>query len=114
MKLNNKGFAITSILYGLLILFVLLVSSYLTVLTARKNRVDKITSKIEDDYYFNNVSDEITIDDINTFKAPNTGKYIFNNDENCYMYLEKGSTIDNSNIVGECNITNGTKVVIYY
>lgn len=48
MKLNNKGFAITAVLYGLLILFVFLVGSYLTVLTAKKNRVDKITSEIED------------------------------------------------------------------
>lgn len=47
MKLNNKGFAITAVLYGLLILFVFLVGSYLTVLTAKKNRVDKITEEIE-------------------------------------------------------------------
>lgn len=50
MKLNNKGFAITGILYGLLILFALLVASYLTVLTARKNRLDGIISDIEEEY----------------------------------------------------------------
>ena len=50
MKLNNKGFAITGILYGLLILFALLVGSYLTVLTARKNRLDGIVENIEDEY----------------------------------------------------------------
>ena len=58
MKLNNKGFAITAVLYGLLILFVFLVGSYLTVLTAKKNRVDKITEEIENqkqipDFLFN-------------------------------------------------------------
>ena len=42
MKLNNKGFAITSVLYGLLILFVILVGSYLTILVAKKNRLDTI------------------------------------------------------------------------
>lgn len=50
MKLNNKGFAITGILYGLLILFALLVGSYLTILTARKNRLDGIVENIEDEY----------------------------------------------------------------
>ena len=50
MKLNNKGFAITGILYGLLILFALLVGSYLTILTAKKNRLDGIVENIENEY----------------------------------------------------------------
>ena len=50
MKLNNKGFAITGILYGLLILFALLVGSYLTILTAKKNRLDGIVADIENEY----------------------------------------------------------------
>ena len=36
MKLNNRGFAITSILYSLLILFVILVGSYLMILSSKK------------------------------------------------------------------------------
>lgn len=51
MKLNKKGFAISALLYGLLILFVVLVSSYLLVLSARKNRVDNMVKDIEDDYF---------------------------------------------------------------
>ncbi|MBQ8193540.1 MAG: hypothetical protein IJZ46_05670 [Bacilli bacterium] len=50
MKLNNKGFAITAVLYGLLILFVLLVSSYLVVLSVKKDRVEDIVNEIEDEY----------------------------------------------------------------
>ena len=50
MKLNNKGFAITAVLYGLLILFTLLVSSYLLILSAKKDRVQNITSQIEQEY----------------------------------------------------------------
>ena len=50
MKLNNKGFAITAVLYGLLILFVILVSGYLTVLTLRKNRIDNLIEDIEKEY----------------------------------------------------------------
>lgn len=115
MKLNNKGFAITSVLYGLLILFILLVGSFLTILTARKNRVDKITSKIEKNYYFSHTSDEITIEDIYTFRAPYTGKYIFNNDDNCYIYLAKNDKLDkiDSSIIS-CSIEDGVRVVVYY
>lgn len=50
MKLNNKGFAITSVLYGLLILFVVLVGTYLTILSAQKNRVDTLVEGIEENY----------------------------------------------------------------
>ena len=58
MKLNNKGFAITAVLYGLLILFVMLVSSYLLVLSARKNRVDNLVRDIEKEYLSNIDNDE--------------------------------------------------------
>lgn len=50
MRLNNKGFAITAVIYGLLILFVILVSSYMTILSARKNRVDNLEKDIYDEY----------------------------------------------------------------
>ena len=111
MKLNNKGFAITSILYALLILFVLLVSSYLTILTVRKNRVDKITSKVENDYYFNSELSS-TITNITNYRAPYTGKYVFS--DNCYVYLKKGELIKAENIVGSCTVGNNTNVTIYY
>ena len=51
MKLNNKGFAITSVLYGLLILFVVLTSTYLAILSSKKNNIDKITEDLEEDYF---------------------------------------------------------------
>lgn len=50
MKLNNKGFAITSVLYGLLILFGFLLSSYLLILSSKKDRIDTITEQIEKEY----------------------------------------------------------------
>ena len=51
MKLNRIGFAITAILYGLLILFVFLVGSYLLILSARKNRLDSIVEEAEKSYF---------------------------------------------------------------
>lgn len=50
MKLNNKGIAITAVIYGLLILFVILVSSYLLVLKAKKDRIGTIVNEIESGY----------------------------------------------------------------
>ena len=56
MKLNNKGFAITSVLYGLLILFVVLTSTYLAILSSKKNNIDKINKDLEEDYFTSNSS----------------------------------------------------------
>lgn len=67
MKLNNKGFAITVVLYGLLILFVILISSYLMILSARKSRTDSLIKDIEENYLKN----------ITTSNTPNN-----NDDEN--------------------------------
>ena len=40
--MNNKGFAITTILYGTLILFLLLLVSLLGILSSYKNRLEKL------------------------------------------------------------------------
>lgn len=42
MKLNNKGFAITTILYGTLILFLLLFASLLGILSQYRKNLDKL------------------------------------------------------------------------
>lgn len=93
MRLNNKGFAITSVLYGLLILFVFLLASYFTVLTAKKNRLDIITKEIEDDYYFN-IKKEVNETISYPYDVLYTGKYVFNND--CVKYLYAGNKLTNN------------------
>ena len=81
MKLNNKGFAITSVLYGLLILFVVLVGTYLTILSAQKNRVDTLVEGIEENYNSETCIDNPVSNDLcncvegNVIGAPYTGKY---------------------------------------
>ena len=93
MKLNNRGFAITSVLYGLLILFVLLTGSYLSILWAKKNRLDVITSDIEKRYAFENKLEgsSITISG-DSFEAPCVGKYILCSGKCKSVYLYKGKT----------------------
>ena len=81
MKLNNKGFAITSVLYGLLILFVVLVGTYLTILSAQKNRVDTLVEGIEENYNSETCVDKPISKDLcycfdgDVIEAPYTGKY---------------------------------------
>lgn len=81
MKLNNKGFAITSVLYGLLILFVVLVGTYLTILSAQKNRVDTLVEGIEENYNSETCVDMPISKDLcycfdgDVIEAPYTGKY---------------------------------------
>lgn len=90
MKLNNKGFAITSVLYGLLILFVVFTGTYLSLLGAKKNKLDNITKDIEAKYVFEKkLNDSISITN-GSFTAPCIGKYKLNN--NKYVYLYKGKT----------------------
>lgn len=46
MKLNNKGYAITTILYGTLIMFLMLMTSMMGILSTHKVRIEKL---IEED-----------------------------------------------------------------
>ena len=81
MKLNNKGFAITAILYGILILFVFLVGSYFLVLSSKKNRLDNIIKGIEtkhtvkiiayDIKNYTNSSDDLILDNAFMFDENN-------------------------------------------
>ena len=109
MKLNNKGFAITSVLYGLLILFVSLVGTYLTILVSKMNRLNNISDEINESYGFNTRLDGKTL----PYNAEYTGKYIFtiNNSLTCTSYISSGTTIDDlNNIVfttKECNDKKG-------
>ena len=43
--MNNKGFAITTVLYGTLILFCLLLVSMLGILSSYKNNLDKLINE---------------------------------------------------------------------
>lgn len=111
MKLNNKGFAISSVLYGILILFIVLTGSYLAVLSAKKNRLDNITKDIENKEGFGT---PIDANETLPYTAPYTGKYIFNNDETCFAYISKGTKIENTIILASGTCTPNKITKIYY
>lgn len=95
MKLNNKGFAITAVLYGLLILFVILIGSYLTLLATKKNRLDSITSDVESKYELGDCI-EVNNNISYPYYAPHTGKYVF--EKNCIKYLYRGTNYKSDEI----------------
>ena len=106
-KLNNKGFAITGILYTLLVMFLLVLVFSLQILRANKKMREKSTEKLEGTYEgikienINNPNDEeYPIKEDGTIKY--RGKYIFTLDVEeeeekkiytCTIYLEKGTNI---------------------
>lgn len=117
MKLNNKGFAITSVLYGLLILFVSLVGTYLTVLLSKMNRLNNISDDINENYGFNRIK-EVNITNF-PYTTEYTGKYIFEIEEinhDCTTYLNKNIEVKYNNenlniefIEKDCNDRNDNK-----
>ena len=54
MHLNNKGFAISSVLYLALILFLILIVALLAMMGSRKNILDKMRNDA-----YNNINDKI-------------------------------------------------------
>ena len=117
MKLNNKGFAITGILYTVLILFLLILSSLLLMLTTRINRLIKLTDNINKEVENSQVIGvDVYTSDNNENKMSNPivqgeyfitnykGKYEFiindNNSNICYSYLPENTllSINNGNL----------------
>lgn len=91
-KLNNRGFAITAVLYGLLILFLMLLLGTLRILNTERKRMEKISDTIDNSIvkmdYFGINNGSISTGGI--YVAPYRGKYIITvNDNNTeyYMYL---------------------------
>lgn len=101
MKLNNKGFAITTILYGTLILFMLLFVSLLGILSQYKKNLEKL---IESNNGARDIvtmtpqeigSGEIICNTDNENKCQNNyrrGFYYI--DDKCYKYLKKNETVN--------------------
>lgn len=118
--MNNRGFAISGILYGVLLLFLMVLLSLLYVLVTRINRltllVDEVNAQVENKEY--KTIGEV-IDTTNHYITTYRGKYEIkiNNTSICYAYLPKDILIkiNNNKIVyllpdanGEIDINNTT------
>ena len=102
-RLNNKGFAISAMLYTLFVVFLLIMLSVLAGLQARKTMMERSLLGLENTFAGKERSDLIA-ETNTTRRAPITGKYVFAVNNNgsstvvpyCSSYLNKGDTIDNN------------------
>lgn len=102
VKLNNRGFAITGILYTVFIVFSLILVSVLGGLQAKKNILEKSLFGLENQFQGSNSNRDSLIASFNsTKKAPVTGKYVFQFSGGeksfvCSSYLNKDTSINHT------------------
>ena len=93
--MNNKGFAITGILYTVFILFIMTMFAILAGLNTRLKLMQKSVMSFEDDYVCNNVENQA----YNIGYAWDDGKYFFSDE--CIAYLKKGAKFDDCSCSGK-------------
>ena len=103
--MNNKGFAITGILYTILIMFILILLSVLSGLNSRMQLMEKAVSTVNDDYILKNPPKTDVYDSV--VGAKYTGKYVFTKGgETCSIYLSRGQLISSSSVFIGNNCSN--------
>lgn len=91
-RLNNRGFAITAVLYGLLILFLLLFLGMIRILNTERKRMEKISDEIDKSIVnMEKIDINSGISEGGIYVTPYRGKYVFNingdGTKEYYMYL---------------------------
>ncbi len=110
-RLNNRGFAITAVLYGLLILFLLLFLGMIRILNTERKRMEKISDEIDKSIVnMKKIDINSGINEGGIYVTPYRGKYVFkiNGDgtKEYYMYLPIYSIVSISE--GKIKVTSGT------
>lgn len=104
--MNNKGFAITGIIYTLFILFLMLLLAILSLMKTYQRLMINSTSSFETSFEGKEITDITSIKESGI--TPYMGKYIFkvNNDLKCFSYLDEGIDIYNDDIILSPSICN--------
>lgn len=97
--MNNKGFAITGILYGLMLVFILALTSFLSILVGKNKRMDALTDSVYESITLNSITYNFTEDEEDyKYTTLSTGLYTFNyNSSICSVYLPSNVVIITSN-----------------
>ena len=111
MKLDNKGFAITGILYTVFVLFLMIMLSILKGLNIKRTSLEKVVEN-------NNALLEEKCENVNvtipstTYETPYPGKYIFkmDNGDQYETYLSKGKKITNFSSIEVINLKNSSNL----
>lgn len=109
MKIGNSGFAISSIMYLILIMAIILVSSTLAILSSRKLIIDRQKSKVQNEIYSIckgvNSSNKTEYGNIPTGEYNPGDEYICKvNDENSYHFYVLSVDDNNVNLILDHNI----------
>ncbi|MEE3342949.1 MAG: hypothetical protein VZS44_02545 [Bacilli bacterium] len=114
--MNNKGFAITGVLYTVFILFIMVLLSMLSGLNHRMQLLEKSINSYNSSYEISNTNEDenCNIETMNiTKKAACTGKYVFNISDNptvyCITYLKKETSFASNTYNFVVNSTNNAK-----
>src|SRR5574344_409856 len=113
--MNNKGFAISSIMYGILIVFLLLTFSIMAMLVSRGNTLDKIKDNVMNVITGKSVDEEVSMSPL---VADWTTMYV-NNTSSTYTTLDYTTGVIspygyNITATTTCDgVTLGTSDVIY-
>ena len=128
--MNNKGFAITGIIYGLMLLFIVIVTSFLSILIGRNKRIDALLEGayssveydlIEIDYndtdkYFYNGETKFLIEgqeeQTDIYITPQKGLYKFKiGEKSIFAYFPDDVMIITNNVKKDAN---GSTTDLYY
>lgn len=114
--MNNKGFAITSIIYGLMLLFVVIITSFLSILVGRNRRMDELAEGVYESLKYEEIiitKDSFTENDNTSYGTPKRALYHFDIDKDgtveCLSYLPKNTALILGTTRGE-----GTENDVYY
>ena len=114
MGLNNKGFAISGILYTAVVWFLLVLLSVLGALNSRRKLLEKNIDDLNNEVFgecYQNA--ELSGDELSLEVAKYTGKYIILIGDNEYVtYLYKGTNFSDVNFVGMTTKPSLTGAVI--
>ena len=119
-RLNNKGFAITAIIYGIMLLFVLILASFLSVLIGRNKRSDALLDStyqnIKYDIYDIKINDDGSVLENDNSYTAKTGettkdiyitkvralyKFTYSNGNICNVILPKNVVVIDNTLRGE-------------
>lgn len=110
MKLNNKGFAVSAIIYSVLVLFLLILIAFLSLMSsarifANKSNEGVIESLTEEIIPINQM---VGVGGVSYYMTPYSGNYlIVASGKQGYIYLPKNTSIQNGGVDGTDVIFNG-------
>ena len=74
--MNNKGFAITGILYGLMLIFILVLTSFLSILVGKNRRIDELEKSVYESVKLSHITIELT-DEVDKYQYTTLSNAIY-------------------------------------